>query len=95
MNRDKQRYKALGFYVKSKKYKKHTVCECPALGSMGTILIVAHKYYFTESEFPNLEYPCIYVGKNKMKRKGRIFSCTFIEHNINDTSNSIIWSRWH
>ena len=80
--RDRNRFKALGLYVKSQNYKKHY-----SLEEWG---MIEDTYYFTENMDPS-KTPCIYVMKRKKKVKGKYYSRTSIVH----SNYTTIWSKWH
>jgi len=99
MQRNKQIIKALGLYVKSKKYKSYRQFTTPALGgSISGDIILSDKYYFTDDDNENND--CIYVQRNTViKRSHKLIlkhlTTLFIYHRINGSLLQLGWSKYN
>jgi len=97
MQRNKQMIKALGLYVKSKKYKSYRQFTTPALGgSISGDIILSDKYYFTDNE----NNDCIYVQRNTVIKRCykpilKRLTTLFIYHRINGSLLQLGWSKYN
>ena len=97
--RNRQMIKALGFYVKSKKYKSCCQFTTPALGgSISGDIILCDRYNFTDDNNENSD--CIYVQRNTVIKRMHTpilkrLTTLFIYHYINGSLLQLGWSKYN